>query len=43
MSLDFITRTYCFLAPVNMMGMIPILASFKFETIDEEEDNVVVP
>ncbi|CAK80775.1 unnamed protein product (macronuclear) [Paramecium tetraurelia] len=43
MPLDFITRTYCFLAPVNLIGMIPILASFKFETIDEEEEDIVVP
>lgn len=40
MPLDFITRTYCFLAPVNLIGMIPILASFKFETIDEDEEDI---
>lgn len=39
MPLDFITRTYCFLAPVNLMGIIPILTSLKFETIDDEEED----
>lgn len=31
MNIDFIIKSYCYLAPVNMLGLIPILTSFKFD------------
>lgn len=40
MALDFITKTYCFLAPVNLLGIIPILSSFKFESMDDEPEEI---
>jgi len=37
-AIDYLTRTYCYLAPITMLGIFPILASFKFSTIDDEDD-----
>ncbi|KAM3145421.1 hypothetical protein pb186bvf_002465 [Paramecium bursaria] len=42
LSIDFITRTYCYTAPITMLGIFPIMNSLNFSFVNDDEEEIIV-